>query len=426
MKKILLYIAALLLFLPILPVFADEPWEEDDGLRYIILKTTFDYTPLREAPSTNAQRYTHLRKGVSVYAEEYDSNFYILDFGTSKRYWVEKKYVTPVSKVVEKRGTKISNIKIYDNKENYLVKIKTKTKMQTPYKIAQTGNELGFQMYNIDLKKNKKRSRKNKETYGIKINSSNIEGFNVFMMKPSVNSGVLALNYKSRVPIFGYDVKRKDNALILQIRKPIDIKSKKPLKGVKIALDAGHGGSEPGCVSRGIKEKDVNLQITKKLNKELKKRGAKTVLTRKKDIDVGLYKRVEMAKDGNADFLISIHQNSLANPENYEKKHGAGVYYYNQNAKALAESVQEHLVRATGFRDDGVFNSSLALTRTTDPVSILVECGYLIHPYERVKLTDEEFQTTVAEGIANGIEKHLRYLKNHQYKRLKYSRRETL
>ncbi len=324
MKKILLFIAALLLFLPILPVFADEPWEEDDGLRYIILKTTFDYTPLREAPSTNAQRYTHLRKGVSVYAEEYDSNFYILDFGTSKRYWVEKKYVTPVSKVVEKRGTKISNIKIYDNKENYLVKIKTKTKMQTPYKIAQTGNELGFQMYNIDLKKNKKRSRKNKETYGIKINSSNIEGFNVFMMKPSVNSGVLALNYKSRVPIFGYDVKRKDNALILQIRKPIDIKSKKPLKGVKIALDAGHGGSEPGCVSRGIKEKDVNLQITKKLNKELKKRGAKTVLTRKKDIDVGLYKRVEMAKDGNADFLISIHQNSLANPENYEKRAWGG------------------------------------------------------------------------------------------------------
>ena len=398
MKKILLLIA--LLFVS--PAFANEAWEEDDGLQYTVLKTTFDYTPLREAPSTNAQRYTHLRKGVSIYAEEYDSNFYILDFGTSKRYWVEKKYVTPVDKVVEKRGTKLSKIKIYDDKENYFVKIKTKTKMQTPYKIAQNGNELGFQMYDIDLKKNKKRKQK-----------SNCI-INCFAV------------YKSRVPIFGYDVKRKDNALILQIRKPIDIKSKKPLKGVKIALDAGHGGSEPGCVSRGVKEKDVNLQITKKLNKELKKRGAKTYLTRKKDVDVSLYKRVETAKKAKADFLISIHQNSLANPENYEKKHGAGVYYYNENAKALAESVQTHLVRATGFKDDGVFNSSLALTRTTDPVSILVECGYLIHPYERVKLTDEEFQATVAEGIANGVEKHLRYLKNHQYKRLKYSRREAL
>ena len=422
MKKILLLIA--LLFVS--PAFANEAWEEDDGLQYTVLKTTFDYTPLREAPSTNAQRYTHLRKGVSIYAEEYDSNFYILDFGTSKRYWVEKKYVTPVDKVVEKRGTKLSKIKIYDDKENYFVKIKTKTKMQTPYKIAQNGNELGFQMYDIDLKKNKKRKQKNKDKYGINIKSSKIDGFDVFMMKPKINSGVLTLNYKSRVPIFGYDVKRKDNALILQIRKPIDIKSKKPLKGVKIALDAGHGGSEPGCVSRGVKEKDVNLQITKKLNKELKKRGAKTYLTRKKDVDVSLYKRVETAKKAKADFLISIHQNSLANPENYEKKHGAGVYYYNENAKALAESVQTHLVRATGFKDDGVFNSSLALTRTTDPVRILVECGYLIHPYERVKLTDEEFQATVAEGIANGVEKHLRYLKNHQYKRLKYSRREAL
>lgn len=423
MKKILFLI---LLFLFVLPVHAAEPWEEDDGLQYVILKTTFDYTPLREAPSTNAQRFTHLRKGVSICAEEYDSNFYILDFGTSKRYWVEKKYVTLVDKVVEKKGAKVSKIKIYDNKKNYIVKIKTKTKMQTPYKIIQNGNELGFQMYDIDLKKNKKRKQKNKDTYGIDIKSANAEGFNVFMMKPRINSGILALNYRNGAPIFGYDVKRKDNALILQIRKPIDIKSKKPLKGVKIALDAGHGGGEPGCVSRGIKEKDVNLQITKKLNKELKKRGAATFLTRKKDVDVGLYERVKMAKNARADFLISIHQNSLANPENYEKKHGSGVYYYNENAKALAESVQNNLVRATGFKDDGVFNSSLVLTRATDPVSILVECGYLIHPYERVKLTDEDFQTTIAEGIANGLEKHLRYLKNHQYKRLKYSRRKAI
>ncbi len=256
---------------------------------------------------------------MSIYAEEYDSNFYILDFGTSRRFWVEKKYVTAVDKVVEKRGAKVTNVKLYENGNNYIVKIKTKNKMQTPYKISQSGNDLNFQMFDIDLKKNRKQRNKNKDTYGIKFKSNKADGFNIFMMKPRVNSGVLALNYKSKVPIFGYDVKRKDNALILQIRKPIDIKSKKPLKDVKIALDAGHGGNEPGCVARGIKEKDVNLQITKKLDKELRRRGAKTTMTRKKDTDVGLYKRVEMAKAAHADFLISVHQNSLANPENYEK-----------------------------------------------------------------------------------------------------------
>ncbi len=316
MKKIFLLFLALLLISP--ASFANR-WEEDDGLPYVVLKTTFDYTPLREAPSTNAQRFTHLRKGVSIYAEEYDSNFYILDFGTSRRFWVEKKYVTAVDKVVEKRGAKVTNVKLYENGNNYIVKIKTKNKMQTPYKISQSGNDLNFQMFDIDLKKNRKQRNKNKDTYGIKFKSNKADGFNIFMMKPRVNSGVLALNYKSKVPIFGYDVKRKDNALILQIRKPIDIKSKKPLKDVKIALDAGHGGNEPGCVARGIKEKDVNLQITKKLDKELRRRGAKTTMTRKKDTDVGLYKRVEMAKAAHADFLISVHQNSLANPENYEK-----------------------------------------------------------------------------------------------------------
>ena len=419
MKKMLFLFAAFLLAVHILisPVFAENAWEEDDGLRYFVLKTTFDRTPLREAPSANAPRYTHLRKGVTIFAEEYDSDFYIVNFGTSKRYWVEKKYVSFEDKVLEKRGTKISKIKLYNNKRNYVVKIKTKTDIQTPYKIEQSGKNLAFRLYDVDIKKNKKRS-KNKDLHKF---SKRTENFNIALMKPDIKTGVLAVDYRSGAPVFGYDVKRRNNALILEIRKPLDIKSRKSLKGVKIALDAGHGGSEPGCISRGIKEKDINLQITKKLNKELKKRGAKTILTRKKDMDTGLYKRIDIASKAKADFLISIHQNSLPNPSEYEKKHGSGVYYYKENAKSLAYSVQNSLVRATGFKDDGVFNSSLAITRATNPVSILVECGYLIHPYERAKLTDEEFQNTVAEGIANGVEKHLKYVKNHQYRHIKGS-----
>ena len=98
------------------------------------------------------------------------------------------------------------------------------------------------------------------------------------------------------------------------------------------------------------------------------------------------------------------------------------VYYYNENAKNLAYSVQKSLVRATNFKDDGVSVMPFPILQITSPASIMVECGYIIHPYERAKLSDKEFQKTVAEGIANGVENHLKNVRNHHYKRLKNTR----
>lgn len=374
---------------------SEDVFKEAGFQKYAVLETTFDYAPVRELANTDSKRFTHLRRGVTLFSNKQNSEFYEVDLGLSKPYWIEKKYVEPWGSIPVKRGAEISKIKFYQNKENYLVKIKTP--VQTPYKIQQTTEGLNFSLYNAAVKPNasvKFKKTEDKFTYGL---------------NPDTTGGeTLAVNFKTSAPIYGYDVLKENNALILKIRKPLKINKKKPLKGVKIALDAGHGGDEPGVVSGGYAEKDVNLQITKKLNSALKKRGAKTVLTRKKDVNTGLYKRVDIARKNKADFLISIHQNSLPNPKNYEKKHGSGVYYYNENAKTLAYSVLKNLTASTGFKNDGVFNASFAVNRSTDPVSILVECGYLIHPYEREKLTDKKFQKVVAKGVADGMEEYLR------------------
>lgn len=397
MKKIKLLI--LFIALSAAPVFAQNTGKdvikEGEIQKYTVLETTFDYAPIREEAYRNSKRFTHLRRGVTIFANRYNSEFYKVDLGLHQPYWIEKRYVECEGSTFEKKGAKVSKIKFYQNKENYLVKIKTP--VQTPYKISQTSDGLNFNLYNAAVKPNagiKFKNTKDKFTYSV---------------NPDTTGGeILAVNFKTKAPIYGYDVLKENNALILKIRKPLEIDKKKPLKGIKIALDAGHGGREAGVVSGGYAEKDVNLQITKKLSSTLKKRGAKTVLTRKKDVNTGLYKRVDIARKKKADFLISIHQNSLPNPKNYEKKHGSGVYYYNENAKSLAYSVLKNLTASTGFKNDGVFNASFALNRSTDPVSILVECGYLIHPYEREKLTDKKFQKEVAKGVANGIEEYLR------------------
>lgn len=378
-----------------LPSFSKDNFTEKDVSKYTLLQTTFNYTPIRESASDGAKRFTHLKSGIALFAQKHNSEFYKLDLGLDKPYWIEKRYVKVEGTIPEKKVSKISKIKFYESKRNYLVKINTP--IQTSYKINQNKNGLQFFVFDVST---------NDKKINVKYKDKE-DRFDYSIKKVQNSSGILTVNYKNKGPIYGYDVKKTNNGLVFKIRKPVEINDKKPLKGIKIALDPGHGGNEKGVVSGGFAEKDVNLQIANELNKILKEQGAKTILTRKKDVDTGLYKRVDMANKANADFLISIHQNSLANPKNYEKKHGAGVYYYNENAKDLAYTVQKNLVKSTGFKDDGVFNASFAITRATNPVSILVECGYLIHPYERKKLTDKEFQKTVAKAISNGLEEYL-------------------
>ncbi len=393
MKKILFLLTGLTIGALFLTNSADAKNIKEPKL----LKTTFDYAPIRDGASRNASRFTHLRQGVSLYSNEHNANFYKVDLGLDKPYWIEKIYIKETKKIKNK-PSKVSKIKFYEDKENYIVKINTKTK--TPYKIYHTESGdtgyLKFQLYNVEI---------NNENLKVKFNDSG--KFNYFVKKARDNSEILTVNFRNDKPVFGYDVENKYNGFVFKIKKPLDIDKTKPLNNVKVALDPGHGGKEPGAVSGGIYEKDLNLQITKELDKILNERGAKTVLTRDKDTDTDLYERVDVARKKDTDIFISIHQNSLPNPKNWAKKHGSGVYYYNDNAKVLAYSVQKQLVKQTGFKDDGVFNASFAVVRSTNPVSILVECGYIIHPYERKKLADPAFQKIVAKAIADGVEEYL-------------------
>lgn len=362
------------------------------------IKTTFDYAPIREGASRNADRFTHLRSGISLYSNKQTKDFYKVDLGLDEPYWIEKIYIEENGKAKENKASKVSKIKFYQNRKNYVVKINTKTK--TPYKIYHKENGdkgyLKFQLYNVAV-----------DNKDLKVKFKDGGKFNYSVKGANNNSEILTVNFRNNKPVFGYDVESKHKSLVLNIKKPLKVDKKKPLDNIKIALDAGHGGKECGAVSGGFYEKNINLQITNELNRILKDRGAKTVLTRKKDVDTGLYTRVDKARSKNVDIFISVHQNSLPNPKNWAKKHGSGVYYYNDNAKVLAQSVQKNLVKKTGFRDDGVFNASFAVVRSSDPVSILVECGYIIHPYERKKLTDPAFQKVVASAIADGVEEYL-------------------
>lgn len=186
-----------------------------------------------------------------------------------------------------------------------------------------------------------------------------------------------------------------------------------------VVIDAGHGGNDPGKV--GINdslEKDINLEIAKKLQTYLEASDVKVVMTREKD--KGLYKdgdnrkkmadmkkRCQIINDAQPDAVVSIHQNSY----HQEGVSGAQVFYYRDSVrgKSLAERIQERFSYVLGednVRQAKANDSYYLLLHVKQPI-VIAECGFLSNREEAEKLEDEEYQDRIAWTIHMGIMEYL-------------------
>ncbi len=183
------------------------------------------------------------------------------------------------------------------------------------------------------------------------------------------------------------------------------------LQGIKIVIDPGHGGSDPGARGySGYLEKTFNLSVGRKLAFLLREAGAEVVMTRSGDQTVSNVHRVEVANSAQGDLFISIHANAFFNIES----NGIETLYHNGGDNSvdslfLANQLQSNLVKAIGLRNRGVKNGSYyVLTRVNMP-SALVEIGFLTNPAEEELLKQEETQDKVAEALFEGIKEYCRY-----------------
>ncbi|BFT74943.1 N-acetylmuramoyl-L-alanine amidase [Paenibacillus sp. P36] len=186
----------------------------------------------------------------------------------------------------------------------------------------------------------------------------------------------------------------------------------------KIVLDAGHGGSDPGALGvNGLKEKDVNLDITQKLRDELTKRGYEVVLTRTDDTYWSLAERVNFTDALQADLFVSVHANS--HPNGITR--GSMVLYYDNDypqedypasdkmkqltpySKDLAQHVLDSLVSAAGTKNLGLVPSAVYVARMGSIPSILVETAFVNQPNDAALLASDSVRAKMAVGIANGI-----------------------
>ncbi|MBE9208566.1 N-acetylmuramoyl-L-alanine amidase [Nostoc sp. LEGE 06077] len=205
---------------------------------------------------------------------------------------------------------------------------------------------------------------------------------------------------------WGYQLRYEGTTLVLALRHPpaIENRRRKPLSGIKILLDPGHGGKESGASGpTGYLEKDVNLAVSKLLRENLLELGATVVMTRDSDKDVSLPERQAIISQEKPAIALSIHYNSLPDDGDAENTQGVGMFWYNPQAHNLAVFMHNYLVKKLNRPSYGVFWNNLALTRPAAAPSILMELGFMSNPNEFDWVTNPQEQQKLAKTLAEGI-----------------------
>ena len=168
----------------------------------------------------------------------------------------------------------------------------------------------------------------------------------------------------------------------------------------RIALDAGHGGSDPGAVYKDRREKDDTLDLTLAVGDILKKNGIDVYYTRTTDEYETPFKKATDANNSGANLFVSIHRNSSENPNQYS---GVETLVYSDTGlKAeVARNINNQLEDA-GFKNVGVDErKNLVVLKRTKMPAVLVEAGFINNDKDNY-LFDEEFDS-IAQAIADGI-----------------------
>jgi N-acetylmuramoyl-L-alanine amidase len=185
-----------------------------------------------------------------------------------------------------------------------------------------------------------------------------------------------------------------------------------PTKDPLVFIDAGHGGNDPGTSGYGLVEKDVTLDIAKRLNQSLSNAEVKTYMVRTGDTFMDHRDRIYLANDMKASLYISIHCDWFEN----SKYSGTQTFYTTAKVLKLGElselqyakNIHNQIVSTIKSNDRGVVDRpTLAAVKYATMPSILVETGFLSNPGEAANLATGEYRQKIADAMSAGIQKSL-------------------
>ncbi|MEM7291995.1 MAG: N-acetylmuramoyl-L-alanine amidase [Pseudomonadota bacterium] len=262
-----------------------------------------------------------------------------------------------------------------------------------------------------------------------------------FLLPPDGSSG-----HRLVIDLFDSRLYEGDNPVVQ--KKENKNKADKPLRDVIVAIDAGHGGRDPGASGRGkTREKDITLAVAKRLQRRLNKvHGIRPVMIRDKDVFISLKERIRIARRHKADLFVSIHADAfrdtrasgasvytlsnrgatseaaqwLADKENAADLFGGVSIRHRSDvvAEILLDLAQSATIQSSldvggvvlkNLGDVGkvhkrkVEQAGFAVLKSPDIPSILVETAFISNPREEKKLRTKAYQEKLAQAIAKGV-----------------------
>ncbi|MEL6157872.1 MAG: DUF3747 domain-containing protein [Cyanobacteria bacterium J06623_5] len=172
-----------------------------------------------------------------------------------------------------------------------------------------------------------------------------------------------------------------------------------------VVIDPGHGGRDPGAVGiGGLREKDINTTVSRRIQSSLTARGINVVMTRSDDREVDLQPRVNIAERADADIFVSIHSNaiSLSRPD----VNGLETYYYSSGFR-LAQTIHNNVLQRTDLRDRGVRRARFYVLVNTSMPAVLVETGFVTGREDAARFRNPQAVNEIADGITAGILQYL-------------------
>lgn len=176
------------------------------------------------------------------------------------------------------------------------------------------------------------------------------------------------------------------------------------IAGKLIVIDPGHGGKDSGARGRRLMEKDIVLDISRRVVPLLLQMNARPVLTRDSDIFVELYDRPRMTNRIQADLFVSVHCNAFTRRDVGQ---GLQTYYCHPQSKALATVMQDSLVEYVKRKDGGVRHARFAVIRETQIPAVLVEILFIDNKIEEELLAKPEVRQASAVAIAEGLRRYV-------------------
>lgn len=197
---------------------------------------------------------------------------------------------------------------------------------------------------------------------------------------------------------WGYALTYQRNTLLIRVRRP---PARRRLRGLTVAVDAGHGGSNTGAAGTrtGLLEKNLTLDVAHRLEQQLSRRGVRVLLVRQTDTLLGPSARMLAMRRAMPDLLVSLHFNSSDN----RSVRGVSTYYKHAGFRSLSQAILAELTRypVPEFGNVGHFN--FFFNTPTEYPNALVEGPFLSNEADERLIESARFRGQMATAIRRGI-----------------------